>query len=385
MERALAHIEEIAWVKPIEGADNIEAVGVLGWNLIAKKNEFKVGDKCVFFEIDSKLPEKEWSEFLRPKGFKIKTLKLNKFKVWSQGLALPLNDISEFQTKIPETGTDVTDILGVTYAVPEDNVRKAKADPEAAFKRISSKHQKLAVKPLWRWLAKRAWGKKLLLFIFDRKSADPKAFPSDWVSKTDEVRVENIPFILDSHDVWTVTEKLDGTSSTFGVKKIGRNKFDFAVCSRNVRQVSEDQECYHDSNIYWEMANKYGIKDKLISFAKEHGYETVVLQGESIGSVQGNPYKLKENDLYCFNLYINGVRIGTPELQDFCTKYGLRCVPILMTKHELPKTMEEMKLEADGTSVINPNVKREGLVYRSLDGQKSFKNVSREYLLKHNG
>ncbi len=45
--------------------------------------------------------------------------------------------------------------------------------------------------------------------------------------------------------------------------------------------------------------------------------------------------------------------------------------------------MEEMKLEADGFSVINHKVKREGFVYRSLDGSQSFKNVSREYLLKH--
>ena len=53
-ERALAHIEEIAWIKPIEGADKIELIGVLGWVLIAQIGEFKVGDKAVFIEIDSK-------------------------------------------------------------------------------------------------------------------------------------------------------------------------------------------------------------------------------------------------------------------------------------------------------------------------------------------
>lgn len=56
-ERALAHIEEIAWIKPIEGADKIELIGVLGWVLIAQIGEFKVGDKAVFIEIDSKCPE----------------------------------------------------------------------------------------------------------------------------------------------------------------------------------------------------------------------------------------------------------------------------------------------------------------------------------------
>ena len=56
-ERALAHVEKIEWIKPIEGADNIELIGVLGWVCIAKKNEFNVGDMAVYIEIDSKCPE----------------------------------------------------------------------------------------------------------------------------------------------------------------------------------------------------------------------------------------------------------------------------------------------------------------------------------------
>ena len=39
-ERALAHVEKIEWVKPIEGADNIELIGVLGWVCVAKKENF---------------------------------------------------------------------------------------------------------------------------------------------------------------------------------------------------------------------------------------------------------------------------------------------------------------------------------------------------------
>ena len=72
-------------------------------------------------------------------------------------------------------------------------------------------------------------------------------------------------------------------------------------------------------------------------------------------------------------------------MAEFCKQHDLLHVPIISTEYTLPKTMEEMKLEADGFSEINPKVKREGFVYRSVDGQKSFKNVSREYLLKHNG
>ena len=107
------------------------------------------------------------------------------------------------------------------------------------------------------------------------------------------------------------------------------------------------------------------------------------MQGEGIGNVQGNPYKLDENRLYVFNLIVDGVRYGTIDMTKFCITNELLHVPIISTSYTLPKTMEEMKLEADGNSIINPKVKREGFVYRSLDGQKSFKNVSREFLLKH--
>lgn len=171
----------------------------------------------------------------------------------------------------------------------------------------------------------------------------------------------------------------------FAVDRLKKNKFDFIVCSRNVRQADRDQACYHQSNIYWELADKYNIEPILTIFAIENNYNRVVLQGEGVGLVQGNPYKFTENKLYVFNLIIDGIRLGTIEMAEFCEKYGLTNVPIIDTDYTLPQTMEEMKLEADGYSQLNPKVKREGFVYRSIDGQQSFKNVSREYLLKHNG
>ena len=46
--------------------------------------------------------------------------------------------------------------------------------------------------------------------------------------------------------------------------------------------------------------------------------------------------------------------------------------------------MDDMKKFSHGNSVVNPKVLREGIVYRSLDGKKSFKNVDPIYLEKHN-
>ena len=92
---------------------------------------------------------------------------------------------------------------------------------------------------------------------------------------------------------------------------------------------------------------------------------------------------MKNNRLFVFNLVVEGVRKSTLEMTKFCDDNNLEHVPIINEHYKIPDTMEEIKLQADGFSIINPKVKREGFVYRSLDGQQSFKNVSREYLLKH--
>lgn len=385
-ERALAHVEKIEWIKPIEDADNIELIGVLGWVCIAKKGEFNIGDMAVYIEIDSKCPDTdERFAFLASKKYKVKTMKLGKFKVISQGLALPLSIFPELVDK--KIGDDVTKELKITYASEEDAARKTnKVDPNAKYKAMARRRPKLFANPIIRKIMKYNIGRKIMFMLFGKKKDNPKKFP-DWIVKTDETRIENAPFYLESTNKWVKTEKCDGTSCTFAVDRIkkGKDKFDYIVCSRNVRQANRDQECYYKSNIYWELSEKYNIKDILTKFATENNYNRVVLQGEGVGSVQGNPYKLKENKLYVFNLIIDGTRLGTVEMAEFCKKHDLTNVPIIDTEYELPKTMEEMKLEADGYSELNPKVKREGFVYRSLDGQQSFKNVSREYLLKHNG
>ena len=72
MERKLASIQRIGKVLPIEGADAIEIVMVNAWKVVSKKGEFKEGDLCVYFEIDSFLPMEKDFEFLRKSSYKNK-------------------------------------------------------------------------------------------------------------------------------------------------------------------------------------------------------------------------------------------------------------------------------------------------------------------------
>lgn len=380
-ERELAHIEKIEWIKPIEGADNIELIGVLGWVCIAKKDEFNVGDLAVYVEIDSKCNDKDDRfAFLESKHYKVKTMKLGKFNVISQGLALPVSLFPELSNK--KIGDGVTKELKITYSSLDDIQRKSSGvNKEDKYKSMAQRHQKLFSKPIIRNIMKHKLGKIIMFALFGKKKDNPKEFPK-WIIKTDETRIENAPFYLQSEEGWIKTEKVDGTSCTYAVDK-NKNGYEFIVCSRNVRQKDRDQSCYHESNIYWELADKYNIQSILTEYAKSNGYNRVVLQGEGVGNVQGNPYKFEENDLYVFNLIINGDRLGTIDMANFCDAYGLKHIPIISEDYHLPKTMEAMKLEADGYSELKPKVKREGFVYRSKDGKNSFKNVSREYLLKH--
>lgn len=382
-KRALAYIQHVTNIRPIDGADNIEQCNVLGWNLICKKGEFHEGDPCVYIEIDSKVPEREEFEFLRAKGFKVKTMKLGKFNCISQGLAMPQSAFKELAGL--SEGTDVTDILGIKYSVQEDNARKGNGDPNAKYKSMAARHKKIFKKKWARWMMRRSWGRNVMFFFFGKKKDNPRGFPT-FVSKTDEERVENQPWRIGDGKTYLATEKLDGTSCTYALERKGRNKFEFYVCSRNVRQQDEKQECYHDHNIYWDLAFKYNIEQHLKDFLNQFPQlKWVCIQGEGVGSVQGNPLKLTEDDLYVFNFKESQTgRWSSIAGAGQVREWGMKWVPIL-GEVQMPDTMEELKVLATGKSKVNPEVMREGIVYRSLDGSDSFKNVSREYLLKHSG
>ena len=385
-KRARAYVVTIDEIRPIEGYDRVEYARTNGWWVIINKaDNLAVGDKCVYFEVDSKVnPLDERFAFLEKRDFRIKTIKM--CKVYSQGLLIPLSHFPELGNL--DVNTDVTEALKVIYYVPADNERKANTpDPNAKYISMAARHPKLAKKKWFRWLMKRQWGKKLLFVFFGKKKDTPKGWPTHFpfIHKTDEERCENLPQVLGYDKPLIVTEKLDGTSTTFILERKGKKKFEFYVLSRNVRQKDEKQSCYHDHNIYWDMAFKYNIEDvlkKMLTARPDLKY--VCIQGESVGSVQGNPLKLTEDDFYAFN-FIDSDRGRWPSTEGavLLANYGIKWVPILDTNFMMPSDMEEFKQMATAKSVVNPAVMREGIVLRDPTIDFSFKNVSREYLLKH--
>ena len=132
------------------------------------------------------------------------------------------------------------------------------------------------------------------------------------------------------------------------------------------------------------MAKKYDIENQLKNYLIQNkNLKYVALQGASVGNVQGNPLKLKENEFYCFSFITSDKLIlDSYQGKELAAAMGIKWVPIL-GEVTLPDTMDEMKELATGYSQINSEVLREGIVYRSIKNPNkiNFKNVSNEFLL----
>ena len=338
--RKLASIQTIKYVKPIPDADSIETVGVLGWEVVSKRGEFKPNDLCVFFEIDSLLPELPEFEFLRKscwndnlKKHRLKTVKLR--KQLSQGLALPL---SVFPNLAGLTvGFDVTSLLGVE-----------KYEPPIPAQIVGDARS----------------------FIWP-------------ISKTDEIRVQlddEYKFIESlTGKPYYISLKLDGTSSSF---LIDPNDGTYHVCGRNYSYRRS-----HDHS-FWKISERYNIEQGLRNFW-EKGHR-LALQGEVVGpGIQKNPLGLSHADLYIFNVI--DIRTGQKLCLDksliVASQLGLNFVPIVDKGSSFSYTKTDLLEMAKGKysdhfNSAKPSQDREGIVIRSVCGEISFKAINNDFLLK---
>jgi len=383
--RQLATIRDVSGKAAIEGMDNIELVYIDGWQVIIRKNEnYQVGDKTIYVEIDSLLPETEWSEFLRAKKFKIKTMKLR--GNLSQGICFPLSILPESYKGTYEIGEDVTEILGIK------NFRQVKVPKESQGK-PKTKTQKFLMKfRLYR-----------LLFGNRKQRLD---WP-EWISKTDETRIENLAHYLQDKDTkYTVSVKLDGSSSTHFIQKkknwYGKTQYEFGICSRNIRKRPWDKRWvkYGDKPDQWfYCANKYGIKEKMIEWLEatikyhRNVFDAMYIQGELVGpGIQQNKYKLHELDVYIFNVVLVDTKTGLKKSLNYdeqtvvCNFLGLKQVPLVQDHYVLPDSVEELRKFVHGPSYLNPeSTLEEGFVFRNYVMNRSFKCVDPEFLLKWDG
>ena len=200
-QRKLASVQIVEFVKKPAKADKLELVTIRGmaWQVIEVKGVVQPGDKVVYCEIDSLLPgtakwlpeavRKRVDKQLIKDFYRIKTVRL--CNEWSQGLIIPfrnfLEDFPDCNNWI--VGDDVTQLLGISKYEPNlvSNVNGPRTEAK---------------------------------------------FPTHFLSKTDEIRIQNNPSFLENmrgHPYY-ITVKCDGTSGTF---MIDPETDVFMVCSRN--------------------------------------------------------------------------------------------------------------------------------------------------------
>ena len=379
-ERELAYVVRINKVEPIEGYDRVEYAHINGWGCVVRKGAFKEGDLGVYFEIDSKCPAVEPFLFLEKRKYHVKTQKM--CKRISQGLLMSFADFGWENDKYEE-GTFLTKELGITYYEPEDNVRKSNSGVDK-YKKMAQRNGKLFSKQPFRWLMKRDWGRKIL-FVFFGKKRDKRGWPA-WVVKTDEERVENMPYILENKDPWIASEKLDGTSTTFTIKRKLFGRYDFYICSRNVVFDKPDKKCFYDTNVYLEMAEKYDIEKKMAKMLKMFPKaEWITLQGETYGgNIQKRDYSINEHRFAGFNFITsNEGRWNSVKAAKFMNEFNIPWVPILNENYVLPDTIEDLRAYVHSEPSTVDGIIKEGIVFRSQDGSMSFKCVDPEYLIKY--
>jgi len=333
-----ATIQKIIALDQIEGADRILLASVLGWKcVVSKSDNFRLGDLVIFIEIDSVVPEKPEFEFLRKANFRVKTMKLR--GQVSQGLVLPI--VPHLDPSGLVEGVDVSEALGVIH-----------------------------------------YEKPIPIHMKDMIAG---SFPTHLVPKTDEVRIQSAPGLLEEIKGLPIyiTTKVDGTSATYILHD---NKF--YICSRN--NIIKDTEENKD-NLYVAMAYKYDIEAGLRHIERKTLGRNLAIQGEIAGpGIQGNPMGLKEVQLFVFNIYDVGRRtyLGIDDLKFATEMMNLQTVPVVSVDIILVDNITLDKLLEMSTGTYNStNKPREGIVIRpmvetysqELKGRLSFKVINPEY------
>ena len=413
--KPLAYIVKIKDIREIPGADRIELATVMDYTVVVKKGEYKPGDLGLYIEVDSLLPDgltdelrakytdikegremadatKEeietalktiqesskypYFEFLRDRKFKIKSMKLGKFGVISQGILFKPTELGITDAKV---GKDYTLQFGITEIVQDEE--------EAG---LTGKKDNWLVRKLMRYAWYRNWRK--------RHNVSETWDPTN-PGKSDEENVQKVyteMFKRYKGKKWVKTEKLEGQNITVFSEKVKPSLFDrifhrnaeskrIGVCSRT-RELNKNG----NGKAFWNTVLRLKLDEKIKNIPGEW-----FCRGEHVGpGIQNNIYKLPRTDIVFFDFYrkvyleddinkkvsFKWEKLNFEDSVRFAEQWGLKFVPVLDDDYELPEGRvndkgvfvsgaDVMLQESDGNTVFgnNLNHKREGFVLRLRD------------------
>ena len=376
MPRKLVTVRRVSALNPIPGANRIQTATIDGWSCVVSFGDFQVDDLGLYFEIDSLLPisDPRWAflatKYSKPKNIRIKTMKIR--KVMSQGLLMPLDVFPEV-TKILH---DLEQTLGTA------GMKKKIRDMSFEDVLGVQKYEKIAPE-----------------FKSSRKSDLMADFP-DFIPKTDQERVQNLPEVFEDWKdaIFQETTKMDGSSMTVYFIRNDSPNYSLlpslpedsicsklsngrtGVCSRN-RDIGENTK---SMALFWATARANDLPSTLNNLNRN-----IAIQGELCGSsIQANfeGFNMGFHGFYLYGIWdIDAQRHLPPrEIHEiWAPMLGVKHVPVIGYRplREIASSMTELLARADGTGINGR--KREGIVLKHVDGAFSFKAISNSYLLKH--
>ena len=302
---------------------------MLGWNVVITKGEFKLGERVVYVETDSLLPDKPEFAFMKSQKGKMKPVMAKKIRgVMSQGLIFPVSIIANNSDY--NVGDDVTKVIGVIKYDPPEVVNYG---------------------------------------VSPRVGSIPQC-----IEHTDEERIQSYEAIeLIKGKSFVVTEKVDGTSFTCYILDghVG-------ICTHH-NEVSKTEP-----SVYQQIYKAYDLENSMKKVRDSVGFDFAI-QGEIYGqSIQANKYQLKGIDLAVFNVinFENGEQY-LPN-HTITVMLGLETVPFIDFQFTIPSDIANDKLidmlveRAKGKSILNPAHEREGLVFRMNEFDRKSLNTQRQ-------
>jgi RNA ligase (TIGR02306 family) len=399
-ERKLARIVVIDEVIKHPNADRLSLALVGGWQCVVKLDEYKAGDRAIYCEIDSLLPvEHPLFSFLEARRSDLRTvngtnyhrLKTTKFrKELAQGLVVPIP--AELSGK--KVDDNVTLELGILK-----------------YESSGKKNAESLKAPDW-------YERLVARVMGDLQNEKP--WPK-FLTKSTEDRVQNLTMAyrkaVENNELFEASIKLNGASMT--VYNVVQDAMMLSgVCSRNVEYdlepvpwtrfeqlrywvasfLGRNRRCIarrrliwpawkvskNDSNDFTNYVKAHGLVEKLQRYQQNSGV-ALTLQGELCGpGIQSNFEGLEAREFFVYKIYSNGnMELPPHGARSICEVLGLRYIPVADPCTLLPPTVKDCLAAAEGPAVFNgrKGSYREGLVYKSLTRDFSFKVISTQFLL----
>ena len=338
----LVHLVRLDKVGRHPNADALDLTTVYGQTVVTKRDLYKQGDLAVFLPPDSVLSLDPDSPVVKDSGLAPgHCIEAKRFRgIFSNGMLVPAGVcFSESELAELEPGTHVAERLGITKYQESDEKLSLRGNNERDPGYMS---------------------------VYTDIEGWPKYRNAGYISPGDEV---------------VITLKLHGCNGRFTMREnrvwVGSHK-----CVKASEVVNGAER-----NLWWNLAGRIGLENKLRALAEHLGHDHTVVYGEVYGQVQkgfsydtdGMTSKFRVFDTFCDGKYNNWKE--TVKITEFM---GLETVPVL---YEGP-WREDLESLSEGTDPLNSSHVREGFVLKPLVeryghvGRVIFKKVGEGYRLK---